>query len=536
MDDEVRRLIDDMFETMDAARGVGLAANQVGVARRVAVVDADGERFAMVDPVIVEAEGRATAEEGCLSIPEIYGDVTRPERVVLEALDREGNRYRKEATGLMARAIQHEIDHLDGILFLDHLSLIQRQMLLARWRREHKDDTGYTKEVPGGVRPAGVMRIVFFGTPDFAVPSLRALLRERFAVAGVVTQPDQPQGRSRSALVPPPVKVAAQTAGIPRAPAGAPRRRRLRRQPAPAGARPRRRGRLRAHPAARGARHPAARHDQRARLAAAPATAAPRRSSTPSCTATRETGISIMQMEAGLDSGPGAAPRRHADRRRGDRRRAGERLAELGAVALVEALSLIAGGSPGEPQDHAARDLRAQDRPGDAPGSTGSGDAAGVGPAVRAFDPAPGAWTTLDGSAVKLFGAREVRPGRGEPGTVLGRRRARSSSAAAERRCRGRGGAAGGQARMPAAAWVRGAGHRRRDSGSHETAAAAARDHRRAVLGAADFGIRAAAIAAAGSGGRAARPRPRRLTPDGSARRGARGCSRWPARPRRRSS
>jgi peptide deformylase len=147
VDDEVRRLLDDMYETMDAARGVGLAANQVGVARRIAVVDADEDRFAMIDPVILESEGRAAAEEGCLSIPEIYGDVSRPERVVIEATDREGNRYRKEATGLKARAIQHEIDHLDGILFLDHLSLIKRQMLLARYRREHKDDTGYTKEV-----------------------------------------------------------------------------------------------------------------------------------------------------------------------------------------------------------------------------------------------------------------------------------------------------------------------------------------------------------------------------------------------------
>ena len=147
VDDEVRRLVDDMYETMDAARGVGLAANQVGVARRVAVVDADEDRFEMIDPVILESEGRAGAEEGCLSIPEIYGDVSRPERVVIEATDREGNRYRKEATGLKARAIQHEIDHLDGILFLDHLSLIKRQMLLARYRREHKDDTGYTKEV-----------------------------------------------------------------------------------------------------------------------------------------------------------------------------------------------------------------------------------------------------------------------------------------------------------------------------------------------------------------------------------------------------
>jgi peptide deformylase len=147
VDDEVRRLVEDMFETMDAAKGIGLAANQVGVSRRVAVVDVDGDRFALINPRIIETEGRAVAEEGCLSIPDIYGDVTRPDRVVIEALDSAGNRYRKEATGLKARAIQHEIDHLDGILFLDHLSLIKRQMLLARWRREHKDDTGYTKEV-----------------------------------------------------------------------------------------------------------------------------------------------------------------------------------------------------------------------------------------------------------------------------------------------------------------------------------------------------------------------------------------------------
>jgi peptide deformylase len=147
VDDEVRRLVDDMYETMDAARGVGLAANQIGVARRVAVVDADEDRFEMIDPVIVESEGRAAAEEGCLSIPEVYGDVSRPERVIIEATDRHGTRYRKEATGLKARAIQHEIDHLDGILFLDHLSLVKRQMLLARYRREHKDDTSFLKEV-----------------------------------------------------------------------------------------------------------------------------------------------------------------------------------------------------------------------------------------------------------------------------------------------------------------------------------------------------------------------------------------------------
>jgi peptide deformylase len=147
VDDEVRRLVDHRFETMDAARGVGLAANQVGIVRRIAVVDADGDRFAMIDPVILETEGAATAEAGCPSIPDIYGDVTRPERVLVAAFDREGNRYRREASGLKARAIQHDIDHPDGMLFLDHLSLMRRQMLMARWRREHKDDTRHVKEV-----------------------------------------------------------------------------------------------------------------------------------------------------------------------------------------------------------------------------------------------------------------------------------------------------------------------------------------------------------------------------------------------------
>jgi peptide deformylase len=155
VDEKVRRLIADMFETMDAAKGIGLAANQVGIARRVAVVDVDDDRFALINPRIVETEGRETAEEGCLSIPEIYADVSRPDRIIVEALDANGAPFRKEATGLMARAIQHEIDHLDGILFLDHLSLVKRQMLLAKWRREHRDDAALTREVSGASTRSG---------------------------------------------------------------------------------------------------------------------------------------------------------------------------------------------------------------------------------------------------------------------------------------------------------------------------------------------------------------------------------------------
>jgi peptide deformylase len=153
VDAEVRRFIDDLFETMDAAKGVGLAANQVGVATRVAVVGVEHERFVMVNPVIVSVEGRDRAEEGCLSIPELYGEVTRPDRIVLEALDRNGQPYRKEAAGLLARAIQHEIDHLDGILFIDHLGALKRQLLVARWKKEHRGE-GVIKTIrPEHARP-----------------------------------------------------------------------------------------------------------------------------------------------------------------------------------------------------------------------------------------------------------------------------------------------------------------------------------------------------------------------------------------------
>jgi peptide deformylase len=147
VDEEIRLFIADLFETMRAARGVGLAANQVGVARRVAVVEADAERLVLVNPRIVEASGDEIGEEGCLSIPDIYGDVTRPDRVVIEALDEYGALYRRELLGLPARAVQHEIDHLDGILFLDHLSLFKRERLLAKWRKEHGDDPSFIRPV-----------------------------------------------------------------------------------------------------------------------------------------------------------------------------------------------------------------------------------------------------------------------------------------------------------------------------------------------------------------------------------------------------
>ncbi|MES2125358.1 MAG: peptide deformylase [Gemmatimonadota bacterium] len=140
VDAQLRTLIDNMFETMSVACGVGLAANQIGVARRVAVINAEGETFAMINPQVVAEEGQATAEEGCLSIPDAYADVQRPERITLEALNEDGEPFRLEASGLVARAIQHEIDHLDGILFIDHLSPMKRQLLVTRWKKENRGE------------------------------------------------------------------------------------------------------------------------------------------------------------------------------------------------------------------------------------------------------------------------------------------------------------------------------------------------------------------------------------------------------------
>ena len=148
VDDATRQLIDDLFETMDAAKGVGIAANQVGVAQRVAVVGVDDDRFAMVNPVIVNAEGKSRSEEGCLSIPDVHAEVTRPDRIVLEALDRDGKPYRRELEGHAARAVQHEVDHLDGVLFLDHLSPLKRQLLLGRYKKEHRGEPVIQKVTP----------------------------------------------------------------------------------------------------------------------------------------------------------------------------------------------------------------------------------------------------------------------------------------------------------------------------------------------------------------------------------------------------
>jgi len=122
VDDSIRRLMDDMMETMVAAPGVGLAAPQVDVSIRVITIKVDNQLLHLANPEIVKAEGEQTGYEGCLSIPGMVGEVTRSDKVVCKALNRHGKAVRIKGAGLLARAIQHEIDHLDGILFTDRLT------------------------------------------------------------------------------------------------------------------------------------------------------------------------------------------------------------------------------------------------------------------------------------------------------------------------------------------------------------------------------------------------------------------------------
>ncbi|MFQ5889400.1 MAG: peptide deformylase [Gemmatimonadota bacterium] len=138
IDGEIRTLIDDLTDTMYAAEGVGLAAPQVGVPLRVFVYDVrepEARAGALVNPRIVERSGTAKETEGCLSIPGLSEIVGRDARVVVEGLDRDGREVQIDAEGLLSRCLQHEIDHLDGILFIDHLSPLKRKMLLSKWAK-----------------------------------------------------------------------------------------------------------------------------------------------------------------------------------------------------------------------------------------------------------------------------------------------------------------------------------------------------------------------------------------------------------------
>lgn len=144
VDASIRKLVDDMFETMYESRGVGLAATQVNVHRRVIVMDVSEEKnepLCLINPEIVEKDGVEESEEGCLSVPGFFEKVQRAEHVRVKALNRDGQPFELEARDLLAVCVQHEMDHLDGKLFVDYLSPLKRQRIKKKLEKIHKMET-----------------------------------------------------------------------------------------------------------------------------------------------------------------------------------------------------------------------------------------------------------------------------------------------------------------------------------------------------------------------------------------------------------
>lgn len=401
---EIRQLLDRMAATMYEADGIGLAAPQVGVSKRIIVCDVGDGLIELINPEIVRrGEETEAAYEGCLSLPRVLAEVERPSSVQVTGLDRRGRRVWIEGDGLLARCLQHEIDHLDGVLITD------------RARR--------VVQLP----PESQLRVVFMGTPEFAVPSLEAMLRRYVRVVGVVTQPDRPRGRGLEPVAPP-VKRVAEEHGLPVV-----QPERLDREVVaqleewrpdllvvvaygkilpPAVLAVPRLGAINVH-ASLLPRHRGAAPIQHAILAGDPVT-----------------GVTTMWMDEGLDTGDIILQREVP---LDDEVTAGQlhdRLARLGAEVLVETLGLVAENrAPRRPQDEAgatlAPKLTAEDEWID-----WSRPAVEVARRIRALDPRPGARTLWRGETLKLYGATATPPegaapvpaaagARPAPGTVV---------------------------------------------------------------------------------------------------------------------
>ena len=144
VDDSVRTLVDDMLETMYAAPGIGLAATQVNVQRRIIVIDvsdAKNQPLVLINPTLLERQGEDDMEEGCLSVPGFYETVRRAQRVRVSALDRRGDAFEIDASGLLAVCIQHELDHLDGRLFVDYLSTLKRERIRKKLEKQSRHES-----------------------------------------------------------------------------------------------------------------------------------------------------------------------------------------------------------------------------------------------------------------------------------------------------------------------------------------------------------------------------------------------------------
>lgn len=399
----LKRLARAMAKTMQEYRGVGLAAPQVGVSSRLVVVDVGDGLHILVNPTITQADGSQVDWEGCLSYPGLLAEVERAQRVSVQATDLDGRPVWLEAEGFLARALQHEIDHLDGVVILDRARAVQTI-----------EPDAAAEVGPEEASPAR-LRVAFMGTPEFAVPTLRAIADAGHQVVGVVTQPDRPAGRGRRSQ-PPAVKVAASQLGLPVWQGG---RSEVRERLAgvleawdtdiavvvafgvilPAAVlRAPRLGCINLHasllPAYRGAAP-----IQRAIM-----------------DGHEVTGVTVIQMDEGMDTGDILARREIPIQPEDTAGTLHDRLSLVGAQVVVQTLELLATGrARPTPQPAAASPvadrIRAQDEVID-----WTRPAEELARQVRALNPRPGAHTVFRGHRLKLWTVEAGRPDRLAPG------------------------------------------------------------------------------------------------------------------------
>jgi methionyl-tRNA formyltransferase len=390
----VRQLLDSLAATMYAADGVGLAAPQVGVSQRLLVVDAGDEHglIQLVNPELVEGSGEQTGVEGCLSIPGLTGEVTRAAHVRVRGLDRDGREHWIEGEGYLARALQHEIDHLDGILFTDRATRVME------------------------VAPETRLRVAYFGTPAFAAVAMRELLAADVEPVVIVTRPEAPAGRGLEAQ-PSAVHQAGKAAGIPVLTPARPRGRAFLEElrgfdldvivlvaygqilPPEVLAMPRL-GAVNLHPSLL-PRWRGAAPVQRALMAG-----------------DTVTGVTTMYMAEELDAGDIILQREVPIDPADDAGSLSVKLAHAGGELMVDTLRLLARGEATRtPQDDSqatyAAKLTAEDEVlrWDRPSVLVLGQ-------IRALAPRPGARTTVHGDTVKVLRAAPAG-GSGAPGTVM---------------------------------------------------------------------------------------------------------------------
>jgi methionyl-tRNA formyltransferase len=395
---QVRKLLDDMQETMKEARGIGLAAPQVGASRRIIIVDAGTGLYEIINPELLSAEGQETAIEGCLSIPGWAGEVDRHTSLRITGLNRDGSKIWLDASGLLARVVQHEMDHLDGILFVD-----KAKTLMEATQEDVEAVEVAAKPVP--------FRIVYMGTPEFAIKPLEELLSCGHEIVMVVTQPSRRGNRGQTEE--PPVKLYAEKRNLPVLQPESVNDEEFVR--AAKNARPdfivvaafgQKLGRELLKASRHGAVniHPSLLPEYRG--------AAPVQRSIMDGKTT--TGVTIMRMAPSMDTGGILAQSKTEISPSDDAGTLGEKLSALGAAMLPRVLQEMAGGTARViPQDPAkatrAPRLTEQDERID-----WSRPAQAIANQVRALTPEPGARTTFRGKNVKIWAAEDAGPA--EPG------------------------------------------------------------------------------------------------------------------------